>query len=143
MLNELKLREDAFKVAVFIGDSYLSNYCGGYINKIANADIHCCIVEPRTQYGSANGTTDTDGDGLTDWTEVNKAKVMVNFDGSVQLPTYKEYVEKYCSNRLFFIGWGSSYYNVRNAQGKSLSKLCALWNRTKDIKGNKKWCRIY
>ena len=181
MLNELKLREDAFKVAVFIGDSYLSNYSGGYINKIANANIHCCIVEPRTQYGSwyfklsqatnglliynytffsdqvlnyiygfvpdvpipkytmilgmsiktiilkqelkANGTTDTDADTLTDWEEVNQAKVTVNSDGSVQLPTYKAYIDQYEGRWPFSEKWENRFVNVRDANGKTIPNI--------------------
>ncbi len=181
MLNELKLREDAFKVAVFIGDSYLSNYSGGYINKIANANIHCCIVEPRTQYGSwyfklsqatnglliynytffsdqvlnyiygfvpdvpipkytmilgmsiktiilkqelkANGTTDTDADTLTDWEEVNQAKVTVNSDGSVQLPTYKAYIDQYEGRWPFSRKWENRFVNVRDANGKTIPNI--------------------
>lgn len=63
MLEEIELREDAFKVSVIIGNCYLSNYSGAFIDKVAEAGIHCCIVEPFTQYGSwyYNLSEKTDG----------------------------------------------------------------------------------
>ncbi|MBQ3514752.1 MAG: hypothetical protein IJA32_13330 [Lachnospiraceae bacterium] len=181
MLDKIELREDAFKVAVFIGNSYLTSYSGGYINKIANANIHCCIIEPYTQYGSwyyelsqatnglliynytffsdevlnyiygyvpdvpiskytmilgmsiktiilkqelkANGTTDTDADTLTDWEEVNQAKVTVNSDGSVQLPTYKAYIDKYEGRWPLYRRWENRFVNVRDANGKTIQNI--------------------
>ena len=52
LLNTLALRDNAFKTAVFIGDSSIPSNGSSTISKIANADIHCCVVEPRTQSGS-------------------------------------------------------------------------------------------
>lgn len=181
MLEKIELREEAFKVSVFIGNSYLTSYSDGYIGKIANANIHCCIVEPLTEYGSwyyklaqrtkglliysyihfsdnvlnyiygyvpdvpipkyrmvsgmsiktiilkqelqAYGPTDTDGDGLKDWEEVNQAKVKVNADRSVQLPTYKEYIDQYESRWPLYRGWSNRFSNVSDVKGKSLSDM--------------------
>lgn len=181
MLEEIELREDAFKVSVIIGNCYLSNYSGAFIDKVAEAGIHCCIVEPFTQYGSwyynlsektdgllvynyiffsdevlnyiygyvpdvpiskytmilgksiktiilkqelkANGTTDTDADTLTDWEEVNQAKVKVYFDGTVQLPTYKAYIDKYEGGWVSYSRWQDRFVNVRDIMGKNLSNI--------------------
>lgn len=181
MLDTIGLREDAFKTSIFIGNAYLSGNSYSMINKIAEANIHCCIVEPRTQpsswydtlskatdglliysftefsdevlsyiYGyipdvpiakykmilstglklvilkadlNANSTTDTDGDGLIDWNEVNQKRVTVNLDGSVQLPTYKEYIEKYVFLSSLYLGWNLRFANTFDVYGKSLDDI--------------------
>lgn len=181
MLDTIGLREDAFKTSIFIGNAYLSGDSFSLINKIAEANIHCCIVEPKTEpsswydtlskatdglliysftefsdevlnyiYGyipdvpfakykmilstglkliilkaelKANSTTDTDGDGLTDWKEVNQKRVTVNPDGSVQLPTFKEYMEKYVLFPYMHLGWDNRFANIRDIHGKNLEDI--------------------
>ncbi|MDE6254080.1 MAG: hypothetical protein K2M78_15855 [Lachnospiraceae bacterium] len=181
MLETIELREDAFKTAIFIGNSYPSADGSSLIDRIAGADIHCCIIEPNTKYGSwyaeladetegllvynyadfadeilnyiygyipdvpaakykmilstglkiiilkselnANSSTDTDGDGLTDWNEVNQKRVTVNSDGSVQLPTYKEYIDKYVLYKPKYPEWCRRFENISDYFGKNLDDI--------------------
>ena len=181
MLHTIGLRADAFKTAVFFGDSYMTDDTDSLIGKIAAANIHCCVIEPGTLpdswydrlskatdgllvysyadfadeilnyiYGykpnvpvskynmltsaglelivlkaelKENGATDTDGDGLTDWREVNQDRVKVNSDSSVELYTYKEYVDKYVFIPEPHYEWARRYAGTVNAAGKSLDEI--------------------
>lgn len=181
MLHTIGLRADAFKTAVFFGDSYMTDDTDSLIGKIAAANIHCCVIEPGILpdswydrlakatdgllvysyadfadeilnyiYGykpnvpvskynmltsaglelivlkselEENGSTDTDGDGLTDWKEVNKERVKVNGDGSVELYTYKDYVDKYVFIPEPHYEWARRYAGTVNAAGKSLDEI--------------------
>lgn len=181
MLNTINLRNDAFKVAVFLGNSFITDDTDSLIEKIKSANIHCCVIEPNTKpsswydilatstsgilvysytdfsddilnyiYGyepnvptskynmiasnglklillnaelNANSTTDTDVDTLTDWKEVNQDRVIVNSDGTVQLYTYKEYVEKYEPLSTVHYAWAVRYEGTVNSEGKSLEQI--------------------
>ncbi|NLK96317.1 MAG: hypothetical protein GX275_14210 [Clostridiales bacterium] len=181
MINTLPLRADAFKTSIFIGNAYMSSETNSLIQKVADANIHCCIAEPATQVGSwydrlskeskglliysyidfteevlefiygylpnvpmykykmitsaglklivlnaelnSRGITDTDGDGLTDWEEVDQKKVTVNGDGSVNLPTYIEYLEMTKFGSLFNNYNLSRYNNIYEINGKNLMEI--------------------
>lgn len=181
MLHTIGLRTDAFKTAVFFGDSYMTDDTDSLIGKIAAANIHCCVIEPGTLpdswydrlskatdgllvysyadfadeilnyiYGykpnvpvskynmltsaglelivlkselEENGSTDTDGDGLTDWKEVNQQRVKVKADGSVELYTYKDYVDKFVFIPEPHYEWARRYAGTVNAAGKSLDEI--------------------
>ena len=151
------------------------------IGDMAEADIHCLVVHPRTQSGSWNdmlanqtkgkllnnyhnftdgvldyiygfvpdvpntayhmitglglstivlkselvcdGPTDTDGDGLTDWEEVNQERVTVKEDGTVVLPTFSGYLETYYKEAWWYAGWSNRYRNLRNKDGVTLEQM--------------------
>lgn len=180
-LTGLGMRDDAFKTAVFLGNSYVNTNSFSLIGDMAEADIHCLVVHPRTQSGSWNdmlanqtkgkllnnyhnftdgvldyiygfvpdvpntayhmitglglstivlkselvcdGPTDTDGDGLTDWEEVNQERVTVKEDGTVVLPTFSGYLETYYKEAWWYAGWSNRYRNLRNKDGVTLEQM--------------------
>lgn len=180
-LTSLGMRDDAFKAAVFLGNSYVNANSFSLIGEVAGADIHCMAVLPKVESGSfydtltnqtkgkvfsnyynftdgvldyiygvvpdvpntvyhmitssglntivlkselvCDGPTDTDGDGLTDWEEVNQKRVTVKEDGTVVLPTFSEYLEKYYDAAWWYAGWSKRYQNLRNKDGITLDQM--------------------
>ena len=180
-LTGLGMRDDAFKIAVFFGNSYVSANGFSLIGDVAGADIHCLVVHPDVKSGSwydtltcqtkgkvffnyynftdgvldyiyggapdvsntvyhmitsfglntivlkselvCDGPTDTDGDGLTDWEEVNQERVTVKEDGTVVLPTFSEYLEKYYDTAWWYADWSKRYRNLRNKDGVTLEQM--------------------
>jgi hypothetical protein len=70
-----------------------------------------------------NGTTDSDRDGLTDWTETDREKVTVEPDGAVTLPTYLEYINKYSQNPWTDIDWEVYYGDISDRFGRGLELI--------------------
>lgn len=180
-LTSLGMRDDAFKAALFLGNSYVNANSFSLIGEVAGADIHCMAVLPKVESGSfydtltnqtkgkvfsnyynftdgvldyiygvvpdvpntvyhmitssglntivlkselvCDGPTDTDGDGLTDWEEVNQERVTVKEDGTVVLPSFSEYLEKYYDAAWWYADWSKRYHNLRNKAGITLDQM--------------------
>lgn len=180
-LTSLEMRDNAFKVAVFLGNTYVNTESVSLIENVIEANIHCLGVERRIRYDTwyailaartegkllfnyndfadgvldyiygfvpdvpntayhmitclglntivlkselvCDGPTDTDGDGLTDWEEINQERVTVKEDGTVVLPTFSGYLETYYKEAWWYAGWSKRYRNLRNKDGVTLEQM--------------------
>lgn len=63
LLNDVPFQTNSSRVAVVIGDAYINSYSMLFPQKLADANIYTCVVEPRTQVGSLywNMATATNG----------------------------------------------------------------------------------
>ncbi len=79
MLHTIGLRADAFKTAVFFGDSYMTDDTDSLIGKIAAANIHCCVIEPDTLPDSWYDRLAKATDGLLIYSYANFADEILNY----------------------------------------------------------------
>ncbi len=70
---------------------------------------------------NSHSNVDTDGDSLSDWSEIRTDRITVNPGGGAILPTYYEYLKKY--HYLEFLKWKIQYKNLYDRNGKSIDDI--------------------
>jgi len=67
--------------------------------------------------------TDSDGDGLSDLQEVRTDRITHKSDGTVALPTYYEYIQKYNAPEAWLVDWAYRYNDVEDFNGRGIQEL--------------------